>query len=331
MRAEQAGRPEQREEPAAAPDATASARKIWIDLLVYPTHSIPTAIAPVLIGCALALRDGVFSPWPALVGFVGSWAIHVAGVFTDNHELLRRHPAVLEHPELSEAVAAGTLRLSTLRLAILGCLALAVAAAPYLLRIGGAPVVALGILGIVVSLSYNGGPWAYVRRGHADPIFFLMFTVVAEPATYYIQLADVRGVSAPWRTLASLPPEVYLAGLSCGALVTSVMLIDDIRDAAFDAAKGWRTGSVRFGTDFTRAEITALVALAFGWPLVLWLGLGLDAWVLLPLASAPLGWSIVRKVRTERVRERLHPLTPAMARLVVIHSALLSAGIALSR
>jgi 1,4-dihydroxy-2-naphthoate octaprenyltransferase len=320
-----------RAEPPAPGEAAASRHEIWIDLLLYPTHTIPTAVAPVLVGCGLALHDGVFSPWPALAGFLGSWAIHVAGVFTDNHELLRRHPGVVEHPELTRAVADGTLRLSTLRLAIAGCLALAVAVAPYLHGIGGGPVIAIGALGMVASLSYNGGPWAYVRRGQADPIFFLMFGVVAVPATYYIQLAAVRGAPDPWALLSGLPSAAFLAGLPCAALVTSVMLIDDIRDVEFDARKGWRTGSVRFGAGFTRAEIAALVAFAYAAPLGFWLAIGLDAWVLLPLLSAPLAWSTVRAVLTVRERERLHPLTPAMARLAVLHSLLLSAGIALSR
>ena len=319
------------EEPRREVGGAASRRTIWIDLLVYPTHSIPTAIAPVLVGCGLAIRDGVFSFWPALVGFLGSWAIHVAGVFTDNHELLRRNPEVLEHPELTQAVADGTLRLSSLRAAILGCLALAVACVPYLHRIGGAPVIVAGVLGIAVSLSYNGGPWAYVRRGHADPIFFLMFSVVAVPATYYIQLAAARGATASWELFGGLPLAAFLVGMPCGAIVTAVMLIDDIRDHEFDAAKGWRTLSVRLGPDFTRAEITVLVAFAYAAPIAFWLGLGLDAWVLLPLVSAPLGWSAVRAVQTVRERTRLHPLTPAMARLAAIHSLLLAAGIALSR
>ena len=305
-------------------------RAIWIDLLVYPTHSIPTAIAPVLVGLGLAVRDGVLSPWPAIVGFLGSWVIHVAGVFTDNHELLRKHPDVVEHPELTNAVANGTLRLSTLRLAIGGCLALALLTAPYLYRIGGAPVLVLGAVGVLASLSYNGGPWAYVRRGLADPIFLLMFGVVAVVGTYYIQLAALRGAPAPWEVLRRLPLPVFLVGLPAGAIVTSVMLIDDIRDREFDAAKGWRTGSIRFGEGFTRAEITALVAFAYLAPVGFWLALGFDAWVLLPLLSAPLAWATVRAVRTRRERPRLHPLTPAMARLAVIHSVLLAAGIALS-
>ena len=104
--------------PAAGREAEApphSMRKIWVDLLMYPTHSLPTGIAPVAIGVGLAAHDGVLAPVPALVGFLGSWAIHVAGLFVDNHELLRLHPQVVEHPELTHAVRDGKLRLPFLR------------------------------------------------------------------------------------------------------------------------------------------------------------------------------------------------------------------------
>lgn len=301
-----------------------------MDLLLYPTHSLPTAVAPVLVGVGLAVHDGVFSPLPALVGFLGSWVIHVAGVFTDNHELLREHPELPEHPELNAAIAAGTLRLGTLRAAIAGCLVLSVATAPYLFRIGGAPVLALGAAGVVASLSYNAAPLAYVRRGLADPVFLLMFGVVGVAGTYYIQAAAVRGAPEPWGLLASLPLPVFLAGLPAGALVTSVMLVDDLRDRAFDAAKGWRTWSVRRGESFTRREISLLVAFAYLAPVGLWLAMGFDAWVLLPLASAPLALRSVRAVRAAVRREDLAPLTPRLAGLAALHSLLLAAGLALS-
>ena len=144
----------------AAEDAlpAASARSIWVDLLVYPTHSLPTAAQPVLVGLGLAVHYGVLSPWPALVGLFGSWVIHVAGLFTDNHELLRLHPKLPEHPELVHAVETGTLRLATLRLAVVGCLLLAAATAPYLYRIGGAPVLAFGVRTGCLRRVKGGGP-----------------------------------------------------------------------------------------------------------------------------------------------------------------------------
>ena len=121
--------------PSAAPSP--SARTIWVDLLLYPTHTLPTALAPVLVGVGLAIHDGVFAPLPALVGFLGSWAIHVAGVFTDNHELLRKHPQLPEHPELTQALRTGTLRLSTLRAAVGACLLLAFLTAAWQVRTTG--------------------------------------------------------------------------------------------------------------------------------------------------------------------------------------------------
>jgi 1,4-dihydroxy-2-naphthoate octaprenyltransferase len=98
----------------------------------------------------------------------------------------------------------------------------------------------------------------------------------------------------------------------------------------FDRAKGWRTGAVRLGTGFVRAEIAALVAFAYVLPVALWLGLGFGPGVLLPLLSAPLGWWTVNGVRTRTQRELLHPLTPAMARLAVVHSVLLAVGLAVA-
>ena len=117
-----------------------SRRDIWIHLLLYPGHTLPTAAAPVIVGVGLAIHDHVFAPLPALLGFLASWFIHVGGVFTDNYELLVRHPNTREHPELTYALANGTLRLAALRWAILACFGLPALAGPYLLQIGGFPV-----------------------------------------------------------------------------------------------------------------------------------------------------------------------------------------------
>src|ERR1035437_7023404 len=114
-----------------------STREIWIKLLLYPSHTLPTAAAPVLVAIRLAVRDQVFAPMPVLIAFLASWLIHVGGVFNDNYELLRRHPNVSEHPELLEALQTGTLTFAGLRNAILVGFLLAALMGPYLLSIGG--------------------------------------------------------------------------------------------------------------------------------------------------------------------------------------------------
>jgi 1,4-dihydroxy-2-naphthoate octaprenyltransferase len=294
-----------------------------VRLLLYPGHTLPTAAAPVVVAVGLAIHDRVFSFVPALAAFLGSWCVHVGGVLTDNYELLRRHPDVPEHPELTQAVRNGSLKLSDLRLAILSCFGVALLAGLYLLPIGGIPVVALGVLGVAASVAYAGGPIPYARRGLADVVFFVMFSAVAVPGTYYIQAASLLVPKA-------LPIASFVVGLPMAALVTGVLVIDDIRDHDFDAAKGWRTPAVRYGVPWSRAEFTALVAFAYVAPFGLWLGFRFQAWVLLPLLTLPLALPITRAVRTLARREDLVPLTPRTAGLSLAYSTLLAIGLALS-
>src|SRR5215831_14526600 len=138
-------------------------RRVWIDLLLHPAHSLPTAAAPIFVAAGLAVHDGTFEPLPTLVAFLGSWLIHVAGVFTDNHELLRRYPGIVEHPDLTDALADRTVTLDQIKVAIAACLVLALPAAFLFLRIGGAPVLVLGAVGVAASIGYSAGPLPYTK------------------------------------------------------------------------------------------------------------------------------------------------------------------------
>jgi 1,4-dihydroxy-2-naphthoate polyprenyltransferase len=302
-----------------------SRRDVWIHLLLYPGHTLPTAAAPVLIAAGLAIRDGVFAPLPLLLAFIGSWLIHVAGVFADNHELLRRHARLPEHPELLSALADGALTLRGLRLAIFTCLGLAVLAGLQPVWLGGVPALALGVVGVVASLGYACGPRPYARSGLADPLFFVMFGIVAVAGAYGVQVASHHADFA-W---SRLPWQAFVLGLPVGCLVTAVLVIDDIRDREFDAAKGWRTTAVRFGLAGSRTEFVLLTAAAYLLPLWFWLGLGLGPLVLLPWATAPLAVHVTRAVlRFEAARDLL-PMTPRTSLLSMLYAALSAVGIAI--
>lgn len=304
-------------------------RGIWVRLLLYPGHTLPTAAAPVVVGVGLAVRDGVAAATPAALAFVGSWLIHVGGVFLDNHELLRRHAHVVEHPELTAAVRSGALRLPTLRLAIAGCFVLALICGLWLVGRGGALALLLGAVGVAASAGYAAGPRPYARLGLADPIFLLLFGVIAVLGTYYGQAAW----HAPAVTLAEgsgrLPAAAFVVGLPVGALVTGVLVIDDLRDHEHDRAKGWRTVPVRFGPQASRREFRVLMASAYAAPAALWWGLGLSPAVLLPLATLPEAWAITRIVVAAGRREQLVPMTPRLARLALVYALLLALGLGL--
>jgi len=300
-----------------------SRRDLWVQLLVYPGHTLPTAAAPVLVAAGLAWRDHVFALTPLLLAFLGSWLIHVAGVFTDNLELLRRHPDVHEHPELTQAMRDGSLTLAGLRAAVAICLGLALVIGLYLTRIGGMGVILLGIFGSAVSIGYAGGPVPYAKRGLADLVFFVMFGLVAVAGAYYIQAAAVAGGHS-----VVLPRALFMVGWPSAALVTCVLIIDDIRDHEFDQAKGWRTPAVRFGMAWSRNEFTTLVVFAYCWPIAMWLAGGCGRVVLLPLLTLPTAYQITRTIRSETEREHLVPLTPRMSTLALVYSLLFAVGLA---
>jgi 1,4-dihydroxy-2-naphthoate octaprenyltransferase len=307
-------------------------REVWITLLLYPGHTLPTAAAPVLVAAGAAAHDGVFAAAPVLLGFLASWLIHLAGVFTDNLVLITKHADVPEHPELLEALHSGALSARGLTIAIVACLAGAAALAPLLAPlIGWRLVIVLGVVGVAASLGYSAGPLPYTRLGIADIVFFAMFAVVAVGGTYAAQAASATGV-APATVRASfdlVPRSVLVAGVGVGALVTNVLLIDEIRDVAWDRRKGWRSSAVRLGRRWARVELWAFSAVAYAVPLFLWGAIRSRVWVLLPLLTAPQAYRVALGVSRSDGFADLFPMTPRASRLALAYSALLAIGLAL--
>ncbi len=305
-----------------------SRREIWTRKLLYPGHTFPTAAGPVIVAIGLAYHDGVYAPVPALMAFLAGWLIQFAGVVTDNYENLVQQPEDREHPELVNAVKSGLLTLSSLKATIVVCYGLALLAGAYLVFVGGAPVVAIGLASIVASWAYSAGPWPVGRQGWADPLFFVFFGVVSVMGTYYVQAAAVLGTSS-WT--AGFPASAFAVSLPIGALITNILIIDDIRDRDFDVLKGKNTIAVRFGRTWSRIEFIALTGFAYVVPFWLWLGLDLSVWALLPLLSLPFAAVVARAVCTRDQFAGLVPMTPRAAQLMLGYSVLLAAGLAISR
>lgn len=305
-----------------------SRRDLWIHWLVYPGHSLPTAAAPVLVAMGLAIHDRVFAFVPALAGLAASWFIHIGGLFADNYQLVVRHPTVEEHPELLKALRDGTLTLSNIRWAIVTCFGLAALIGLYLLHVAGTPVIVIGLLGMIGSLIYSSGPFPFGKYGLSDLHFFVMFGVFAPAAAYYVQMASHNEVATGWGLLLHhMPLRAFVVGLPLGAMAVNILIIDDIRDRAFDKAKGWRTGPLRFGIGWSRTEYVLLLAFAYIVPFWLWLWWQFDAWALLPLATLPFAWAVGRKVCSHDSPDTLQPLTPMAAFLCLGYSIFLAVGI----
>jgi 1,4-dihydroxy-2-naphthoate octaprenyltransferase len=287
--------------------------EVWRRKLLYPGHTLPTAAAPVLVACGLAVHDGVFAAGPALLALLAGWLIQLGGVLTDNYENLVAQPEDREHPELVEALRLGTLTLGQLKAAIAVCYGIALLAGGALLYLAGQFVLWIGLASIAASWFYSAGPCPIGKLGLADPLFFAFFGVVSVIGAYYVQAH-------------SLTLSAFALGLPVGALTTNILIIDDIRDRDFDAVKGKRTVAVRFGKQWSRLEFLLLLGLSYLAPLWFWLDLGFSAWVLLPWLTLPLAAGTAREVLTLDRHEELLPVTPRAGRLLLAYCILLAIG-----
>jgi 1,4-dihydroxy-2-naphthoate octaprenyltransferase len=211
-------------------NAPVTRREVWVHMLLYPRHTLPTALAPVAVASALAAHDGVFAAGPAAAAFFAGWLVQLGGVITDNYNNLRRHGDDQEHPRFVEAIRTGVVTFRELRLAILAVFGVAMLAGCYLVWQGGLPVVAIGLLSIAAAVAYSTGPYPLGdRAGLGDPLFFVFFGLVSVMGTYYIEAASH---AAPGLGLALAPHGVtwiaFVVSLPIAALCTDILVIDNI-------------------------------------------------------------------------------------------------------
>lgn len=306
-----------------------SRRDMWVHMLLYPGHTLPTAAAPAMVAAGLAVRNEVFAAVPVLLAFLAGWLIQLGGVLTDNYENLVRHPNDREHPQLVHALRDGALTLSGLRAAIVACYGVALLAGAWLLHHAGFPVLVIGLFSIGASWIYSAGPFPFGEHGIADPLFFAFFGIVSVLGCYYVQAVPAYGYPTfPQFLPDAFPFAAFALSLPIGALITNILIIDDIRDREFDVVKGKRTVAVRAGVAWSRAEFVTLLALSYLAPFWFWLGLGFGASILLPLLTLPHALATVRGVLTLERFEDLVPMTPKAARLLLLYAVCLAIGAA---
>lgn len=309
--------------------ALVTRRDVWVRMLLYPRHTLPTAAAPVIVASGLALGDGVFAPLPAVAAFVSGWLIQLGGVIADNYNNLARHADDEEHAAFVAALRRGIVTLRELKRTIVACYALAALPGLYLVYVGGAPALVVGLAAIAASLVYSADPYPLGDHGLGDPLFFVFFGVVSVTASYYVQAA--AALASPL-ALGVAPGTVtwtaVVASLPVAALATNILIIDNIRDLEYDRAKGERTIAVLIGPGWSRVEYMALLALAYAAPVGLWVWGGCAPRVLLPLLSLPYAVVVARWVMRAQTHEAMIPLTPQAAQVLLAYALLFAVGLA---
>ncbi len=308
--------------------APLSRRSVWVDMLLYPRHTLPTAAAPVLVATGLAWADGVAAPGAAVAAFLAGWLIQLGGVIADNYHNLLRHPDDQEHPALVRALRAGVLSLAELRRTFLACYGVAAVVGALLVYVGGVPALVIGLTSVAASFVYSGGPKPLGDHALGDPLFFVFFGIVAVVGSYYVQAAATLAAPFPLGVPAgTVTATSIIASLPIAALTTNILVIDNIRDLDYDRAKRERTVAVVIGRRWSLVEYDLLLVVAYAVPLWLWYRGAFGPAVLLPLVSAPYAANVARQVARARSHEALIPMSPRAGQVLLAYSVLFAVGL----
>ena len=282
-------------------------------LLAIRPRTLPVALAPVVVGTAVAFSAGEARLLPALAAGLGALGLQVASNLANDLFDFESGADGEDRIGPVRASQLGLLDSTQMWMGMGVVLGLTVLVGFYLLAVAGWPVVVVGILSMVAALAYTGGPWPFGYKGLGDPAVFFFFGVVAVTGTYYVQ-------ALAWSTPA------FLTSLPVGALATAILVVNNVRDIESDTRAEKNTLAVRFGRRFGIREYAGLMGLAYGMLPVFWLGLGRSVFVLLPLLSLPRAIALCRTLAREVEGPPLNAALAGTAQLSLLFSVLLAIG-----
>ncbi len=278
-------------------------------------RTLPAAVAPVLVGTALAAHDGRLDLGAAGLCLLFALLIQIGTNFANDYYDFMQGADTAARVGPRRAVAAGLVRPEVMKRAMIAVFAVAFAAGLGLIAWGGPWLIVIGVASIVCGVAYTGGPWPLGYNGLGDVFVFLFFGLVAVGATYFVQAGRL--------TLDAL-----LAAVPVGLLAANILVVNNYRDVETDTVAGKRTLVVRFGRGAARAQFVGSLAVALAMPLVFW-ARGFSAWILLPLVLAPMAWRHVQRLKESRTPRELIALLGDTGKLLAAYAVLLSVGVVL--
>jgi len=289
-----------------------SRARIW--LAAARPRTLPAAVAPVLVGSALAWHAGGFNLAAALLCLAFALLVQIGTNFANDYYDFVRGADTIHRVGPVRAVAAGLVAPRTMHRAMALVFSLAVAVGLGLLAYGGPWLIVIGLASIACGIGYTGGPYPLGYHGLGDIFVFLFFGLVAVATTYAVETGHFSAATLP-------------AAAAIGLLAANILLVNNYRDLETDAAAGKRTLVVRFGRGWARAQHGICLLAALATPLAYW-ARGYRPWCLLPLVLAPLAWSQARRLATAGTPAQLIALLGDTGKFLALYAALFALGVA---
>ena len=215
-------------------------------------RTLPAAIAPVLVGTAVAAYADRADALRAVLALVVSLALQVGVNYANDYsdgirgtDDERVGPLRLVGSGLATPAAVKRAEFASFGVAALAGIALTVATGAWWL-------LAVGAVSVLAAWYYTGGSKPYGYLGLGEVMVFVFFGLVAVVGTTWVQTEAWGRIG--WASVA--------AGAGVGALACAILVANNLRDIPTDSVTGKITLAVRLGDRRTRSFYAVLVALS---------------------------------------------------------------------
>ena len=285
--------------------------KNW--LLAARLKTLPAAISPVILGCALAFHDGFFHVLICAMTLLAAVLIQIGANFANDVFDFQKGADRDDRLGPTRVTQAGLISPEKMKKAMWQTLVLAICVGFYLAYIGGWPIVIIGLASITAGIAYTGGPYPLGYHGWGDVFVFIFFGLIAVSGTYYLQTGTVNELS------------LYM-GTIMGMLSTAILVVNNLRDADTDKLSGKRTVAVRFGKKFSKIQYSILMLIPFFLPLYIWWNIENEFSLLITIFALPISFHLIKQIFSLTGRD-LNFVLARTARFLFIFTILLSVGL----
>lgn len=229
------------------PDTT-SAASAW--LLATRPKTLPAAIAPVMVGTALAYADQRLVLLPALAAWTVALLLQVGVNLANDYFDFQKGIDTADRLGPVRVTQSGLIPPGRVKSAMAIVFAVTLLPGFYLAARGGWPVAVIGAASIIAALAYSGGPYPLASHALGELFVFIFFGLVAVCGTYYVQALR-------------LTPLAPVMGAMVGLMITAILVINNLRDIQTDERAGKRTLAVVLGARGTKLEYSLLHAVTY--------------------------------------------------------------------
>lgn len=294
-----------------ATQTSPGAHKAW--LLAARPRTWIASISPVLIGTALAMREGAFDLFLFSLTLCFGLLIQIGTNFANDAFDFLKGADTTARIGPKRATQQGWISAQTMiRAALLVFFFACLAALPLMIRAGwwSFPLAALCIL---FGLAYTGGPKPLGYLGLGELLVFFFFGPIAVCGTYFLQTSQLNSLS-------------LLAGCAPGLLSCSLLIANNLRDEKSDRIAGKRTIVVRFGKQFGCWEYTLTILFAALIPAALVFLYQAPKTLLLASSILPLSYPCLKQLFRSQNQLEIIPVLQKSALLLYVYTIFFCVG-----